>query len=75
MAVTTKVTKVVVAMKLDNGTTASGTVKTVSVPFGSLNKAEFDAEKVMNIVGLLAQMFSKSLYTVQRTETSELEEA
>ena len=64
MAVTTTATKVAVIMKLQDGT---------SVSLGSLNKDAFDAEKVMNIVGLLAQMFAKSLYLVQKTEVSDIE--
>ena len=75
MAVTTTVTKDVVTMKLQNGTTTTGALKTVSVSLGSLNKDAYDADKVMSIVGLLAQMFAKSLYLVQKTEVSDIEAA
>ena len=74
MAITSNIKKVVITMKLENGNTSTGAIKTVGVALGSLNKDTYDAQKVMNIIGLLAPMFAKSLYTTQKTETSELEE-
>ena len=46
MAITTTVNKIVVTMKLENGNTSTGAIKTMGVPFGSLNKDTYDAQKV-----------------------------
>ena len=72
MAVTINNKAIRIAMKLANGSTATGAVKTVSVPFPSLNKEAFDAEKVMAIVDKISNCLNKTLYSVVKTEESEL---
>ncbi|MBQ7221414.1 MAG: hypothetical protein IJS28_10580 [Synergistaceae bacterium] len=74
MAAITESKKVSVAMKLNNGTTATGAVKTASVNLGSLNKAAFDADKALNIVNALAPCFDRMLHIVEKTEVSQLSE-
>ena len=74
MSVTTECKKISVAMKLNDGTTTTGAVKTVSLNLGSLNKAAFDADKVVNIVNALTPCFDRRLHTLEKTEVSELYE-
>ena len=74
MAAVTECKKVSVAMKLNNGTTTTGAVKTVSVNLGSLNKSAFDADKVLNIVNALYPCFDLMLHTLEKTEVSEISE-
>lgn len=61
---------------LNNGS-VSGVVKTVSVGLGTLKSAAsaWDAQKVMNIVGGLENLFSKELYEVDRVLVSVVEES
>ena len=72
MAAVTTLNNVSVSMKLNNGTSATGAVKTVSVSLGSLNKDTFEANKAMAIVTLLTPCLAKSLVSVNKTEYSTL---
>lgn len=57
-------------MKLQNGTDASGNVKTVSLNLGSLDVANWDANKAMAIMTALQPCLSKTIYTRTTTEES-----
>ena len=70
MAVTTEIQKVAVNVKLNNGTTASGKVKTLTLKLGALNKDTFDASKAYAIADLLAPCLEKAIYSVEKVETS-----
>ncbi len=72
MAAVTECKNISVVMKLNNGTTTTGAVKTVSVNLGSLNKSAFDADKVINIVDALIPCLDRSLHVLEKTEVSEL---
>ena len=72
MAAITTLNSTKVILKLADGSTASGGVKTVSVPFPSLNKAEFDADKVMAIVNGLTSILSKSIHRIVKSDESDL---
>ena len=74
MSVTSTTKKVAVSLKLNNGTTTTGAIKTVSVNLGSLNKAAFDAQKAINIVNVLGTCLERSVYSITKTEVSELSE-
>ena len=74
MAAITTLEKVAVSLKLNNGTTATGKLKTVSLSLGKLNKAAFNADKVMAIVNLLSPCLAKNVEQVVKTETSQLED-
>ena len=74
MSVVTECKKITVAMKLNNGTTTTGTVKTVSLNLGSLNKSAFDAQKAINIVNALSSCLERSVYSTEKTEVSILSE-
>lgn len=72
MAARTITEKIAVNLKLNNGTTTTGKVKTVSVSIGKLNKDAFDADKALAVAGLIAECLDKSLYETQKVETSQL---
>ena len=75
MAVETIAKAASVIMKLNNGVTASGVVKTLNLSIGNLNKnytPATDDVKALAIVDLLCECISKSLYRVERTLTSEI---
>lgn len=74
MAAITETKSFSVVMKLNNGTTTTGAVKTLSVNLGSLNKTAFDANKVLNVVNALAPCFFRMLYIVEKIEVSQLSE-
>lgn len=76
MAVIQTPSKVNVSLKLNNGTTTTGAVKTVSVSLGTLkaNPSDIDNEKVMNIVNLLAECLDKSVVRTDYVQTSTLSE-
>ena len=74
MAVETIAKAASVIMKLNNGVTASGVVKTLNLSIGNLNKNYTPATDDVKalIVDLLCECISKSLYRVERTLTSEI---
>ena len=74
MAAVTTLNKVSVTLKLNNGTTETGTTKTVSVSLGSLDKTAFNADKVMGIVALLTPCLSLPVLSTNKTESSTLTE-
>ena len=72
MAAVTTLNKVSVSLKLNNGTSATGAVKTVSISLGTLKKDAFNADKAMAIVGALTPCLNKTLVSVNKTEVSTL---
>ena len=64
--------KVSVNLKLENGTDAEGNMKYVSVSLGTLNKDNFDADKALAVVTVLAPCLSKTVGSVEKTATSTL---
>lgn len=74
MAATVTPTKVAVNLKLDAGTTASGDVRTVSVGLGNLSIQGFDAGKVLAVANLIEPCLSKSIYLIEKVETSRIDE-
>lgn len=74
MAVTENATKFTVKLLLNNGTSSSGDVKTVSVSYPSINYNTYDAEKVLTIEGLLSPCLSKSVYTTQAIKYYSIED-
>ena len=67
MAVTVTPKSLSVSLKLNNGTTDSGTIKTSSLSLGSMSTTAFDADKAMNIVAVLSPCLSKALVRVEKT--------
>lgn len=75
MATTLTAQKIALTLKLDNGTSESGAVKTVSVSVASLDKDGWDDDKAFTLATLIGQCLSKNLYAIQKTETSNMTEA
>lgn len=75
MAVTTTLEKVVCNLKLNNGTTTTGSVKTVNVRLGGLDKNNWDAEKGYAVVDKLAVCLEKPVYKMEEVKTSAVESA
>lgn len=69
---TTTVQDVAVKLKLNNGVTPAGTVKTVSVSLGKMSIEGFDPTKVDNITALIAPCLAKSIYETVKVETSNI---
>ena len=72
-------TKYTVQMKLNNGSTASGGIRTVSVSLGKLSLTGYTETsttygKVLSICNALEDCFSKSLHEIVETRTSRLED-
>ena len=63
------------ALKLNDGETASGGVKTVNVNMGALNKDAWDLQKAGAIVSAFNsnQIFSKSIYDILHTTVNGME--
>lgn len=55
--------------QLDNGTTTSGTVKTINQSMGSLAVSNWDVDKAYAIGAALAPCLSKSIYRLQDVAT------
>lgn len=64
MAVASTVNKMSCTLKLNNGTDASGNVQTVSTSLGTMDKAGWDATKVLAITDALEDCLAKSIYGV-----------
>ena len=77
MATTSTLTKIGVSLKLNNGTSATGAARTVSVSFPELSKETgvFDADKVMAIVTALSPVLSKTIVKVQKTSYEDIANA
>lgn len=78
MAAIETVTKLGCSLKLNNGTTSTGKLKTVSVALPKLNKAVVSVQttntKIMAIVNLLSPVLAKNVEQVVKTVTSDLED-
>lgn len=72
MAVTSTTTSIKVNVVLSNGTNANGTVKTINLSLGSLDKDAFNADKAMAIIDLLEPCLEKTRLRVEKHETSSL---
>lgn len=76
MAITRTVSKYAVSLKLNDGTTSTGAMKTVSLSLGSLDKTRYEADtshaKAMGLVALLEPVLSKAVVGVIETTTASL---
>lgn len=69
MAVTTTLASTKVYVVLNKNGANSGTI---NLSLGSLNKAAFDADKAMAIVGLLSPCLEKTVARVEKADVSTL---
>lgn len=74
MAVTTTVKNVVGRVLLDNGTTTSGTVRTINQSLGTMNPKTWDSQKAYNIAVALAPCLSKNVTEINQVVTSSIQE-
>ena len=72
MTASTVTEKIAVSLRLNNGTTTTGQIKTIGVSIGNLDKTAFNADKALAIAGLIEDCLTKSVYKVQKVETSEI---
>lgn len=75
MAATSTITKIQVRLQLDNGTTASGDVRTVAVTFPTISVSGYDPTKALNIANAAESVLSKSVYVVEDIKTGRVDEA
>lgn len=61
-------------VNLDNGTTTTGDVKTVSITFPTLSQTGYDVDKAVAIADLLEPVLSKTIYSLSQIVTSTVEE-
>lgn len=57
--------KITVNVKLENGTDEAGNIKTVSVSLGNLSEDNYNADKALAVVSLLAPCLSKTVSSVE----------
>ncbi len=70
MAATATTTKIAVNLKLNNGTSSTGAVKTLNVSLGTINKDSLDLDKVLALSDLVETCLTKSVYVVEKVEYS-----
>lgn len=58
---------------LNNGSTTSGSIKTIAQSIGLLDKSKWDAEKVMLITQAAGRVFDKQIYYVKGSKDFALE--
>lgn len=61
-------------LKLNDGSTATGSIKTVNLSMGKMAKNGWDNQKVMNIAAAMSPLLSKSVYRIVKTAESDLED-
>ena len=66
----TTLKKVSVNIKLDNGTDGMGNQRIVSVSLGTLNKDNFDADKVIAVISKLGPCLDKEILAIEKAELS-----
>ena len=76
MAVERTVTKQVFYVVLNNGTSATGTMKTLNLSIGTLSAAagKYDDDKCLAIAGLLEAVLAKAVVGCKNVTTSSVED-
>lgn len=72
MPASTVTEKIAVNLKLNNGSTSTGAVRTITLSMGKMNKDAFDADKALAISSLIAACLTKSVYETVKVETSQI---
>ena len=72
MAARTVTEKIAVNLKLNNGTSQTGSVKTLTVSMGKISLTGFDVDKAAAVAGLIEACLTNSVYEVQKLEYSQL---
>lgn len=66
--------KVQFKINLDNGTTSTGEVKTVSINLGTLSNSGYNVDKALAIADLLEPILTKTIYSLSEVITNKVEE-
>lgn len=77
MAVTSTIDSNSITIKLNGGTSASGTVKTINVNLTGIKKTAFtdeDKQKVLNIVDAISETLEYPVFSTQITTKAILED-
>ncbi len=72
MAATTVTEKIAVNLLLNNGSSSTGAVRTLTLSMGKMNEDAFDADKALAISRLIAPCLTKSVYKTVKVETSQI---
>ena len=66
------ITKIAVALVLDDGTDSQGNPKTVSTSMPSLNKTYYDDTSALSVIGAAEACLNKSITQIKKTTTSSI---
>lgn len=72
MASVSTLEKTAVTLKLHNGTTATGAIKTVSINYPSIDKDAYNADKVLAIEQLLVPVLAKTPVKLLKTDITSI---
>ena len=64
--------KIAVNLILNNGTSTSGAVKTLSISMGTISNTGYDATKCNTLGGLISQCLAKPIYDLRKVETKSI---
>lgn len=64
--------KATVNLILNNGTSSTGAVRTLTLSMGKINQAAFDADKALAISSLIRNCLTHSVYKTVKVETSQI---
>ena len=67
---TNTITKIALAVVLDDGTDSQGNQMTVNESFPTLNRTNYDDDKALTIIGALEPCLSKSVTNIRKTTTA-----
>ncbi len=70
MAATATVTKVAINLLLNNGVSSTGSVRTLPVSLGKIDKDNIDLDKALALSDLVETCLTKSVYVVEKVEYS-----
>ena len=74
MAVAEKLTRIACRLLLVNGTTASGTIKTVNMSYPTISNSGYTAERTYAVYSLIRPCLSKTVYRIESVKTNKIEE-
>lgn len=64
--------KIAVNLKLNNGLTPTGSVKTLNMKMGNMSLTGFDAAKALAIMNLIQPCLVKTIHKLEKVETSDI---
>lgn len=70
MPATATTIKIAYNLKLNNGESSTGAVKTLNLSLGAINKDTADDDKALALADLIEAALTKSVYMVQKQTTA-----